>query len=740
MYILIFFFIFFQDIQGMTFDQWDAYSKTIPEFPPLSNPEKPNWLDPDYDIFLETIRTSFIASLFQKIGIEFQKTWTPLFFKNVLKKVTENRIIKKYDYNTTALLTINQPVNIFVWGDTHAAFHSLLRGLSWLKEQNIIDPKGKILEKNTYFVFHGDQISRGPYSMETLSLIMQILDENPEHALYIKGNHESNGYWHNFGLKRELRIRALHLDNNFIPLSPTIKNFFKTLPNAFCINTEKESNHYIVFNFNGLEKPYIKKFSQSDQTEIRFEHHDSIYTKNLEEGSFVEAIIKTEEWTKQHRAKNGLGLLDQTFGATTWAVLSSPIEIHKKYYNLNNDAFCKIKIDPDIIRKSTIELYTHSLTDSSLQFKITENYNLITARALSHLQPEPQGSDIVIGSSLSLNQGVPIMGTHVKSGISIAINEQNRTGGIDGRHIRFFPLNDDYTPYKTRKNIDFYLKNNITDMLICSTGSPTLEGSIDYIKNRQIALIGPVTGDPLFANPELKGLVNITGSYDIEVESHLEILIKEHAAKNFAFFYQIEGLTAVMKTVRAVLERNGITQWLEIPYSRGSVNFQKESQKLKSTQIDAIGILAVSQAGQAFIREVTLEYLSTKKIFGHSFVGDESFHEFIKHKGLSIQLSTRIPNANTSDLEIVKQYREAMEKNGASYSADSLEGYMTARFLIDIMKECLPNINKDTILTKIESLKNFEWNGLTFNFDEKTRRLSNIVWIEKADGQIIQIN
>ncbi len=740
MYILIFSFIFFQNTKGMTFDQWNAYSKTIPEFPQLSDPEKPNWLDPDYDNFLETIRPSFISRLLQKRGIQFQKTWTPLFFKNILNKVTENRLIKKYDYNTVALLSIKEPVNIFIWGDTHAAFHALLRGLSWLKERNIIDEKGKILDKNTYFVFHGDQISRGPYSMETLSLIMQMLDENPEHALYIKGNHESNGYWHNFGLKRELRIRGLHLDSNFIPLSPTIKKFFKTLPNIFCINTQKEPNRYIVFNFNGLEEPYIKKFSLSDQTEIRFEHHDSIDTKTLEEGSFVEAVIKTEEWTKQHRAKNGLGLLDQTFGATTWAVLSSPIEIHKKYYGLNNDAFCKIKIDPNEIQKSTIELYTHPLTDSSLQFNITESYNLITARPLSHPQPEPQGPDIVIGSSLSLLQGVTIMGTHVKSGISIAINEQNQAGGINGRHIRFFPLNDDYTPYKTRKNIDFYLKNNITDILICSTGSPTLEGSIDYIKDKKIALIGPVTGDPLFANPYLKGLINLTGSYDIEVQAHLEILIKEHAAKNFAFFYQIEGLSAVMKNVRAILQKNGITQWLEIPYSRGSVNFQKESQKLKSTQIDAIGILAVSQAGQAFIREVTLEYLSTKKIFGHSFVGDESFHEFIKHKGLSIQLSTRVPNAYTSDLAIVQQYREVMEKNGASCSADSLEGYITTRFLIDIMKECLPNINKDTILNKIESLKNFKWNGLTFNFDEKTRRLSNIIWIEKTDGKLIQIN
>jgi len=534
---LLFFVGIASTVYGLTLDGWKKHSMSIPEFPSLHTTTM-NWFDPDYSDFLKTMRPSLFKQILQRFGIKGNE-WSPLFFKNIITEIANKRLICKNDFNTIGLLTVNQPTHIFVWGDTHAAFHSLLRGLSYLYQENVINEMGKILDKNNYFIFHGDQISRGAYSMETLSLIAQILLENPEHALYIKGNHESDQYWHNFGLKRELRIRASYLESSFIPCNKIIEDFFSTLSTALCVNNIKQPDQYVMFCFNGADGPYLKKFIHSDQTTLRFEHHDDFTNFTPKEGAVIECLIKTEEWMKQHRAKQGLALLDQTFGATTWAVLSSPIEVHRKYYNLHNDAFIKVSIDPENIRKTTISLYAHDLEDQTSSFKVIESYNAITARPLTSNIPDPVGDDIVIGSNLSLVQGIPIMGERVKTGISVAINAQNRNGGINGRHIRFFPLNDDYTQYKTLENIEFYLNNGITDILIASTGSPTLEASIEYLKNKKIVTIGPITGDVVFLDPTLKGLINVTGSYDTEIETHLNTLIKDHAVKKFAFFYQL---------------------------------------------------------------------------------------------------------------------------------------------------------------------------------------------------------
>src|SRR5690606_38253998 len=59
----------------------------------------------------------------------------------------------------------------------------------------------------------------------------------------------------------------------------------------------------------------------------------------------IVAAIKAEDWHKSNQIKNGLGLLDQDQGATTWAVLSSPIEVNQTYLNFHNDTFARVVVD-----------------------------------------------------------------------------------------------------------------------------------------------------------------------------------------------------------------------------------------------------------------------------------------------------------------------------------------------------------------------------------------------------------
>src|SRR5437016_8662500 len=172
------------------------------------------------------------------------------------------------------------------------------------------------------------------------------------------------------------------------------------------------------------------------------------------------------------------------------------------------------------------------------------------------------------------------MGQRIKRSICLAINEQNQKGGIRGQHIRFDARNDDYSPHQTRVNIKHFIDNNITDVILCTIGSAAIESIKEYITEKKIALFCPITGDPKILDPSLKGLVNLTGSYHNEMYAQFAYLIKEHSVKNFAFFYQIEELSLLMEIVRKLLPKYGINQWLELPYSRGNINFSRQIMAL----------------------------------------------------------------------------------------------------------------------------------------------------------------
>lgn len=721
-------FIWSSIISAMSIDIWNQYAAKLPEYPPIIH-EDMDWNDPDYTEFLKTMRPSMYDRVLSMVTIS-QRAFIPHYLYEIITKVYAYRKANSFDTKHTALLAIDKATTLYVFGDMHANFHSLLRDLNWLYQNHTIDEFLCLRDSNVYLVFHGDQIDRGPYSMETLALIATLMDINPHNVLYIKGNHESNQYWHNFGLKRELIFRSGYIDSDLIPCNHLLSNFFDTLEDELFIASLKNHRAIVAFKFNGIDEPYIKKVLFNDEVGITHITSTDLYTTNTTDAFDTVALIKTEEWAKGHRAKKGLSFLDQTFGVTTWAFFCSPLITHQMYYNVNYDAIGKINLDPENIAYSTIQTVVHDIAEKHNIFTEMIARNIVTGRLITEVnQGIATGKPIVISSNLALMKSVAIMSERVKMGISIAFNEQNEQGGIHGRHLKFDARNDGYLPYKTRANIKHMHEFGITDIFLCSTGSPTLESTIDEMKSFSILNFCPITGDPLFLKSDLKGLINLTGSYDAEMEAHFDYLINECLVKKFAFFYQIEGLSTLMECIRQILPNKGITSWIEIPFVKGTLHFNKEIQKLKSSAVEAVGILTVADSGRQFIKEAGIEFMNTKMLFGHSFLGDTGFRQFIKQQGLTMRLGRRVPLLELASLPIVSEYQAAMKAYNCPMDADSFEGYMSARFLMDIMLMC-DEVSKEAIVSKVESLTNFNWRGLNLTFDPTTRSLFSKVWIE----------
>ena len=71
-----------------------------------------------------------------------------------------------------------------------------------------------------------------PYILETLTIILRLLQVNPQNVIYLRGEQEIAHNWLQYGLKSELRIRARHLSDARVPLQKDIDAFFNTLPIA----------------------------------------------------------------------------------------------------------------------------------------------------------------------------------------------------------------------------------------------------------------------------------------------------------------------------------------------------------------------------------------------------------------------------------------------------------------------------------------------------------------------------
>ncbi|MGB8366783.1 MAG: ABC transporter substrate-binding protein [Candidatus Babeliales bacterium] len=705
------------------------YASTHEEQPSSDNED---WLDPDYTTFHQQLRPNFFNKILQLLGLQKKQLWTANFFEKLLKRVVKQREKQKLSGRLVMHMRLSKPGKFYIWGDLHSAFHSLVRALEWLHKENIITEDLKINNPDHYFIFNGDAIDRSPYILETLSVLFLLLERNEKQVFYIRGKHEDGSYWQNFGLKHELRIRIkTHLGSD-IPLESLISKFFNTLPLALYITTDQDPTEVIRISHSGrdnfeINEEYFGGFwSKINKKSISY--YDIRNKEESTQSISIQAIINTENWMKESRTINGepknmfgLGLLDQEYGAMAWAILSAPIMAYQVYYNFYYDAFALLDVKMPILN-STITLYNQNIKKKD-GFKKNESLNLITGVPSNRKR---KSVNLAIGSTMALVGGLPSSGGEVKRGVSAAIRESNQA--IDNNfHIKLVIYNDDYNAHLARKNVKRFMEEGI-DIILCPVGTPTVNAFLDYVKEEKILVLFPISGSELFHKKNLVNLLNWRATYASEVSALVDYAITEHATYHFSFFYQNDAFgIGALKSAHNALKQKGIKKWADIPYTIGSTEFSKQVEDMKKSESDAIGFLSVALPTQEFIRQIGVDFFANKVLF--SIVKELQLHKFVDKKGIKMYWGSVVPNPRTSKIEIVKEYRQAMDRNQYSYEEHSLEGYISASILVDMLKKIEGPITREKIKQQFEKLNDYHYKGFTWTFNAKNRTIFDLLWI-----------
>jgi hypothetical protein len=304
-----------------------------------------------YKNFIPTWRSRLqekIIGLMTCVGLHKPPLWSPDFFKSQLSGLSTLRESKGYKGDFICKIAPTLQSKIIVFGNAQGAFHSLVRDLVKIKELGLVDASLKVTSPDHFIVFMGDVVSRSPYSMETLSLVMSLMQANPNNVLYLKGNHETADYWQEHSLKVELQIRAAHLSPETVPLTTEVDKFFNTLPLAIYISNATDTHQeFIRISDSGrgqnplLNEHRFAKFLTTKATD-KVSCLQLIEQQN-EHGEQppvdIKVIFKGEKKRETFQPHTGLRLLPSDMGSTAWTVLSCPTPVYQKALKFFYDAF-----------------------------------------------------------------------------------------------------------------------------------------------------------------------------------------------------------------------------------------------------------------------------------------------------------------------------------------------------------------------------------------------------------------
>jgi len=399
---------------------------------------------------------------------------------------------------------------------------------------------------------------------------------------------------------------------------------------------------------------------------------------------------------------------------------------------------------------------------------------VVGAVGLSAAQP-PKATEGVSPTSITIGMSAAFTGASRSLGIELYrgsmayLAEVNRNGGVHGRQIRIQAYDDGYQPNAAMKNSLKLMLEDDVFLLFNYVGTPTVTRVLPLLKkyqNLHFSLFFPFTGAQPHREPPYGSLaVNLRASYRQETQGLVDNFLTAGRSR-IAVFYQADAYgRSGWVGVREALTKKGLKIAGEATYTRGtkySESLDRQVAIMQEIKPDAIISIGAYEACAAFIRDARKAGLDVP-IANVSFVGSESLLALLSASSatddrdytVNLVNSQVVPSYESATAPVVREYRALMEKHQPDppqgfgdagykmlpYSFVSLEGFLNAKLLVEVLKRMGPSPQRAHIVSTIEQLSNIELGmGTPVSFSRERNQGSDAIYYTTVrDGRFVPI-
>jgi branched-chain amino acid transport system substrate-binding protein len=359
--------------------------------------------------------------------------------------------------------------------------------------------------------------------------------------------------------------------------------------------------------------------------------------------------------------------------------------------------------------------------------------------------------EVVLGTIQDLSGPIAAFGKQTKNGIEMRIDEQNASGGVQGRKLRVVVEDSGYDPKKGVLATQKLLQKDKIFAMIGTLGTPVVLTSMPLVLDKGVLHLFPLTAARETYEPLNKLKFSFAATYFDQMRAGVPYLVKQKGLKRVGILYQDDEFGAeVMRGAEQGLKDMGMQLVERTTYKRGATDFSSQVAKLKAANCDLVVLGTIIRETIGAIGE------ARKTGFNPEFLGSSALYTNLIHtlggpgmNGLYGMSTVSTPYLDDASKNVRAWAESYKKKYGEDPSVFSVYGYEMVDYFIKALDAAGPQPTQVKVADALETIKTTrdmfgapEYSMTKTNHlaTDKTRmsQIQNGRWIQVTDYLAVQ--
>ena len=326
---------------------------------------------------------------------------------------------------------------------------------------------------------------------------------------------------------------------------------------------------------------------------------------------------------------------------------------------------------------------------------------------------------IVFGQTVGFDSVWGGLYKNYTNGLLACFEQVNAQGGVAGRKLVVKRLEDNYLPDKAVANVKTLAQEGVFG-LVCMGGTGNTIATLPLLEQYRLPMVGTMTGAAA-ARKASAPLFHTRASYSDEV-----MKMVQHATtiglKRIAVVYQDNPFgSGNADAAKAAVSKFGAQIVALIPHNAKGDDIDMVVDKIAAANPQTTLLFTSPSSVADMLLRFQAKHgpLPLPQPWILSVTTPKTVFEKAGALAHGVAVTQVMPNPNARTQPLVRAFREANDKFGlqGNHTYGAIEGFLTARVIVDGLRACGANPTRDTFIQALEAFGTRDFGGVRVHYD-----------------------